>query len=452
MSMYDLVIVDDEAYILRQMRALFAWEEMGFRVVGAFQSGLDCLRFAQEHPVDVLLTDIRLGEMTGLELAAAMRERLPALEIVLLSAYSEFEYAREALSLGVTEYLLKPIGFEDIRRCFSRLRSRMDERLDMESELIALQQSKVYSDIFYGVAEHPEVAACGDRLYRMLSLEFSEKAFSERYRHELNLVTTEAGASTCVALFELRPGMLSVLLIFESPVQDRAQRVAEQCLERFPFVRDANITDAYADVLALAADYRSSVMQTIEEQSTMNQMRAYLNSNEQEAADKFLVTYMKCRKFDLKQATAFAGKLLEGDVQHIGAAKTIEEVAREVCRAFGKNGSSETPEQRIAAVLTFIDDNLSTDISLEKAAQQCSLTPSYFSRLFKQVTGERFITHLVRRRIECAKALLEDETVKIDDIPNRVGYYSRSYFYKIFVAETGMTLAEYRRQALEEKP
>ena len=184
----------------------------------------------------------------------------------------------------------------------------------------------------------------------------------------------------------------------------------------------------------------------------LNQLRAYFNSGEPESAGRLLSTYLKCRRFDLNQAIAFSKELLEGDGGRLERTESIDELVREVCRACDSRAPAETPEQRIARAQRYIEENLSSDLSLEDAAQYCSLTPSDFSRLFKQTTGERFISYLVRVRIERAKALLEDESMKIDDIPNLVGYYSRSYFYKIFAAETGMTLAEYRRSACKERP
>lgn len=453
--MYRLVIVDDEAYILRQMKTLFQWEQMGFQVAGTFPSGEECLAYARMHPVDVLLTDIRLNEMSGLQLIAAMREMNPSVETVLISAYSEFEYAREALGLGVAEYLLKPICFDDIHRCFKRLRMRMDARADMEAEFAALQRAKLYSDILYGIVASPAETAIpipDGMSYSLLSMELSDPLFPRRCRQMLEDASAQVGAEF-VLLPEIRPGALTALLIFDlSAAKFDPEGFVAQCRALLPPVKTAYATKLYSDVFVLATEYRSVMMRSFEERGMLHQLRTYFNSGEPESAGKLLSTYLKCRKFDLNQAIAFSEGLLEGDVERLYCAQNLDEVVREVCRACDSRLPAETPEERIANAQRYIEENLANDISLESAAQYCSLTPSYFSRLFKQVTGERFIAYLVHARIERAKALLEDESMKIDDIPNLVGYYSRSYFYKIFTAETGMTLAEYRRNACKERP
>ena len=463
--MYRLVIVDDEDYILRQLSTLFHWEEMGFCVAGAFTSGEQCLRYAQSHPVDALLTDIRLGEMTGLELTAAVRALHPKLETVLISAYSEFEYAREALGLGVSDYLLKPIRFNDIDCCFTRLRQRMDARFEMEAEFIALQRSKLYSDILCGVIASREEAARSPEAevwlqspdgarFSLLTLEFPGQAFPNRHRTALRSLAKELCGASCVLLSEVRPGTLSALLIFDAATSaDPPLKTLEsRCREQFPFIMAASVTGLYDDVFALAADYRNILVQNLENQSMLRQLRTYMNSGESDSAGRFLSAYLECRHLDLAEAIAFSSQLLDGDRLNREDIQTIEDVVRAVCSAYDLRAAAETPEQRIEHAQRYIEDNLDADISLESVAQYCSLTPTYFSRFFKQVTGERFITYLVKRRIERAKLLLNDESVRIDDIPNRVGYYSRSYFYKIFAAETGMTLAEYRRRACGNKP
>lgn len=251
--MYRLAIVDDEAYILRQLNTLFPWERLGFRVVGAFSSGEECLRYAREHPVDALLTDIRLGATSGLELIAAMRRVNPSIETVLISAYSEFEYAREALGLGVAEYLLKPIRFDDIDRCFHRLREKMDARADMEAEFAALQRAKLYSDILYGVVAAPEEAesALSGGRYSLLTMEFADSILPQRCRQRIEAAAAEEGAEL-VPLPEIRPGALTALvLISEGPFD--AQRFSARCRAMFPSARAASATEPYSDVFALAA-------------------------------------------------------------------------------------------------------------------------------------------------------------------------------------------------------
>jgi len=124
--MYRLIIVDDEEFILSQLSRVFRWEQMGFTLVGCFTNTEDALKHARENTVDVLLSDIQLGNDTGFRLCVEIREITPKIELVLLSAHSSFEYARTALRINVFDYLLKPVTYEAVSTCFTSLREKLD--------------------------------------------------------------------------------------------------------------------------------------------------------------------------------------------------------------------------------------------------------------------------------------------------------------------------------------
>ena len=95
--MYKVLIVDDEIMIRRGLSKIIHWEEIGFEMAGAVGKAMEALELIKKTPVDVLLTDISMPEMTGLELIHQARKILPGLKAVVISGYSEFDYAREAI-------------------------------------------------------------------------------------------------------------------------------------------------------------------------------------------------------------------------------------------------------------------------------------------------------------------------------------------------------------------
>lgn len=106
----NIVIVDDEPRTRQGLqRTLESWNNGEFTILTA-ESGEDVLRIAEEKKIHILLSDIRMPEMTGLQLLKTLKEKGIAPVVIIISAYSEFEYAQEALRLGVVNYLLKPIG------------------------------------------------------------------------------------------------------------------------------------------------------------------------------------------------------------------------------------------------------------------------------------------------------------------------------------------------------
>lgn len=124
--MYDLLIVEDEEIILKALTVIIDWNAIGYSVVGAAGSAIDALRIVEESAVDVVLTDIKMPVISGLELACELKNRFPGIKTILLSAFREFDYAQKAIEYGVYGYLLKTSGKEDIQNFFVKLKHEMD--------------------------------------------------------------------------------------------------------------------------------------------------------------------------------------------------------------------------------------------------------------------------------------------------------------------------------------
>ncbi len=115
-----LVIVDDEEILLRGLLETYDWESMGFTVVGSAQSGEQALRVIAQTKPHVVLTDIRMKQISGLDVMARVREEGAQCLFIVLSAYRDFSYAKSAISLGAFAYLLKPIDEEELADTFAR--------------------------------------------------------------------------------------------------------------------------------------------------------------------------------------------------------------------------------------------------------------------------------------------------------------------------------------------
>lgn len=107
--MYNLLLVDDELPVLEGLKCALDWSEYGFKQVYTSQCAEDAMQIMKEHRIDLLILDILMPGMNGLEMLRAIRTRHPQTHCILISAHSKFEYAREALRLNVENYLLKPI-------------------------------------------------------------------------------------------------------------------------------------------------------------------------------------------------------------------------------------------------------------------------------------------------------------------------------------------------------
>lgn len=125
-----LVIADDEPYIRTNMKTLFPWDEMGYEIAATFSNGSDTLNYLETYGADVLLTDIRMPVMDGIQLLQKIREHKLPVYVIILSAYSDFEYARQGILYGAIEYILKPVGYEELTSVFSALWNKLNSPTD----------------------------------------------------------------------------------------------------------------------------------------------------------------------------------------------------------------------------------------------------------------------------------------------------------------------------------
>jgi len=124
--MYKALIVDDEPSVLEGLRIMIPWDKVGFEICAETQNSQDALRKVEEFRPHLLMTDIRMPSKSGLELINEVRKMDLAIEFVILSGYSEFSYAREAIRQGVSYYLLKPLDTEEIISVLKNIKSKLD--------------------------------------------------------------------------------------------------------------------------------------------------------------------------------------------------------------------------------------------------------------------------------------------------------------------------------------
>lgn len=116
---YKIMLVDDEEEVRTSIIRKMDWEALGFHVVGDAENGEDALEKIHILDPDVIITDIHMPYMDGLQLAETVKEKYPGKEVVIFSGYNDFEYAKQAMKCGVTEYILKPVNSEELGRFFS---------------------------------------------------------------------------------------------------------------------------------------------------------------------------------------------------------------------------------------------------------------------------------------------------------------------------------------------
>lgn len=163
---YKLVIADDEERIALGLRDLIPWEQIGFQVEKILMDGQEVIDYIADNEVHVVLTDIKMSSVSGIDVARYVHEHHLPVRVVLISAYNDFAYARQAIAFGVSSYILKPTKLPEIREVFTRLRAEIDEEEEHSRRALQLREDsekiesllvrQFFSDIYYGALRSRE--------------------------------------------------------------------------------------------------------------------------------------------------------------------------------------------------------------------------------------------------------------------------------------------------------
>ncbi len=141
MNPYRIMLVDDEEEVRKAIIRKMDWEKLGFVVVGDAENGEEALEKLEQLEPDVVITDIRMPYMDGLTLTARIREKHPSMKVLIFSGYDDFEYAKQAIKLEVTEYILKPVNGEELAVILGRIRDSLDKEIEQRRNIDSLRES-----------------------------------------------------------------------------------------------------------------------------------------------------------------------------------------------------------------------------------------------------------------------------------------------------------------------
>ncbi|MDQ6417834.1 response regulator [Paenibacillus sp. LHD-117] len=173
-----LIIVDDEPVICRGLRLTIDWSELGVEVIGEAYDGEEALRLMEREQADIVLTDIRMDGMDGLELASQLNQRYPDVRIIIISGYEDFHYARQAMRIGVHDYLLKPVEIDELVKAVSRMveEMRVRSRQDGSQEIKLWLTNVARNGIAYSKEAPPSLQGSQ---YRIVASQLDR--YQERY-------------------------------------------------------------------------------------------------------------------------------------------------------------------------------------------------------------------------------------------------------------------------------
>ena len=168
MNIYTVLLVDDEEDVIQAIKKKISWEELGFSVIGYACNGVKAFELVEEYQPDVVMTDIKMPYMDGLELSNRIRAEFPATKLLFFTGFDEFEYAREAVHLEAEEYILKPVNSAELSNIFARLKTKLDQEISEKQNVEILQkycmeslpilQANFYSMLIEGRIQEDQVS------------------------------------------------------------------------------------------------------------------------------------------------------------------------------------------------------------------------------------------------------------------------------------------------------
>ena len=364
--MVKVFLVEDEAIIRHGIRDNIDWASHGFEFAGEAGDGEYAYPLILKAQPDILVTDIKMPFMDGLELSRLVKKTLPRTRIIVLSGYNEFEYAKEAIKIGISDYLLKPVSSAGL---IDALKKAADEIREER------EKSKLLERYFVSYEKYTE---------------FLDK-------------TDYSGVDRKLINDFLKLGSV------------------EECS---PFVEE------YFAAIG-EHNYKSLLL------------RQYMTMD---------IFY--CVQEFLKKLKADPPEVPESVVDIKRVPKVIESV--EMTKAYlieefaaALQARDRASNDRYGSVIRdakeYIRANFSqSDLSLNRIAAHIGVSPSYFSSIFKQETGQSFVEYLTQVRMERACELLKCTSYRTFEIGEQVGYNDSHYFSAAFKKAMGQSPKEYK--------
>ena len=418
---YKVFLVEDEIVTREGIRDTVDWGAAGYQFCGEAPDGEIALPLIRDRRPETVITDIKMPFMDGLQLCRILRETLPATKIIILSGHDEFKYAQEAIQIGVTEYLLKPIVPQDLLAALRKVARQIDEERQTSAHLVALQaqmashrsmlRERCLLDLVTGNSSSADFIERAQSLeidllapwYQVLVIRAVPQVGAPdapiyAMRQHVDAITTEI-IGDIDSIVSFKQGLEETILILKGDSPDALASQVQQLSELF----QRRMAERTACLAAIGVGHATERLGTIVQ--SFAQALAQISAGERPTP-----AGMPAQPDDHRQEQSHSAAL-------------------------------------IAKARSYIDANYADpDISLSHMAAQVLLSPTYFSVVFAREVGETFIEYLTKVRIRRAMELLRTTSLTSSEIAYQIGYHNPRYFYSVFRKVAGLPPNEFRRR------
>lgn len=409
-----VLIVDDESFVRRSLSEMLGSANHNFSIIGSVENGLEAIQLLKEQAIDLVISDIRMPGMDGLELSKHIHECYPDTETILLTGYQDFSYASQAIRYGVREYLVKPNSVENILEVVTSVY----ERLELKKQHRQVSQlreknlrEKRLSDLLYGIP-----------------LPYFEEQLIPPF-HSFVIITVNH-------LGDVMPQYWSEQAMYAAVIN-----ILEECFS------------LYANVVGIQEEQEAIIM-------------LFYPYEQSERIDETLTQEMMIKLSSLLKSPFSAG--VSNPHYDLGALATAYHESLQACQQLKKDSTrpviyysdvsmcSASPQlteqlqvkatrRVISMMIEAMNSRLQENLSLKMIADELYMNPTYLGRLFKDDVGECFSNFLTKLRIQKAIELLNNVTLKVYEVSELVGFKDPAYFSLIFKKYMGMTPQEFQK-------
>lgn len=506
--MKKMLIVDDEKMIRIGIKTAIDWEKLGIDEVLLASGSGQALEIAEKSKPQLMICDINMPEMNGLELIERIRAFVPEMKIIVLTGYDNFEFVRESLRLHADDFFLKPVDEDALFEALKKLVETIDsEERQKVIQNIHTAQGQLYTEALFrrlvrGKAEKSEIdtflESRGFYKNERLKIGIIVPPLMERKPDDVSLMEYEI-KDICMGMIKLDSGEVlftdtdrNTVLIMKKAKETsdfavRLRQISSVLEMEFgapPRIYLGgtvegyyNLASSYNDACAVkneisrcedvkadrADDGSSKWRQTftlikqklLGHLSDSDRVRLIWRRFESEIKNfNLLPETVEKYCFELACAVYYAqfDKIEEKEENRLEYfLSAVRHGERDdillLTRVFIEKllrGSSFGEAEVISKAKAYIHEHLTENLSVTSIAAYLYITPNYFSRLFKSMTGEGCNDYIVRKRIERAKKLLRDTNMKTGKIADAVGYHDANYFSLAFKKCTGVSPTQYR--------
>lgn len=505
--MYKILIVDDECNERMGIQRLISKYQYPLEVRQA-PNGIIALEIMEKEEIDILLTDIKMPFMTGIELIEQVNKRGWNPICIIYSAYGEFEYAQNAIQLGVMQYLLKPIKLEKFENLFQKVIEICKEKStqkarneELKEKLRSIENEKYAQKIIRYLEQDNEEENLGEFNEIMQEQGFSPIIISlyssvifkywENYEHDiLNLL----GEDTLI----INKSDTQFLILIRNRNLNSKQ-LSEICKAFIKISKNKYQSEIYIvagrfckDIKELKEEYSKMINQLdyqffvsksmffihnengiikktsemlslyYERILTFAKLEDYKGMNNEfkkafdyvEESEGFTSLYIK---YNFSEVIKKCCEILHSEeqmiqiVEEIYGSNSIGEVKEAIfglIDTLSKDEKKKADENRLIILAKSIVHERFSDYNLNvsQIAEDMNMSAAYLSTLFKTETKQNLAKYISQYRLEKAKDLLKTTNMKIADIAKKVGYMNQSYFILVFKNNIGCSPAKYREK------